>query len=50
MKKATYYFNYRDKIYYIKLTEKEINELNLPVHPEFINDKQFEKLRKYFKK
>jgi hypothetical protein len=50
MKKATYYFNYLDKIYYIKLTVDEFKELKLPAHPEFITDEQFEKLRKYFKK
>jgi uncharacterized Fe-S cluster-containing MiaB family protein len=48
--KETYYFNYTDKIYYIKLTEKEMKELNLPTYPEFINDEQFETLKKYLKR
>ena len=50
MKKATYYFAYKDKIYYIKLTVDEFKELKLPAHPEFITDEQFEKLKKYFSK
>ena len=49
-KKTTYYFNYTDKIYYIYLTVDEFKELNLPVYPEFINDEQFELIKKYFKK
>jgi hypothetical protein len=49
MKKTTYYFAYKDKIYYIKLTVDEFKKLKLPLHPEFINDEQFEKLKKYFK-
>lgn len=49
MIKSSYYFNYGDKIYYIKLTEREYKELNFPVYPELITDEQFEKLKKYFK-
>ena len=50
MKKTTYYFNYGDKLYYIYLTVDEFKELNLPTYPKFINDEQFETLKKYLKK
>jgi hypothetical protein len=50
MKKTSYYFNYKDKIYYIKLTMDEFKELNLPTHPKFITNEQFEQIKKYFKK
>lgn len=49
MKKTTYYFNYNDRIYFICITIDEFKELNLPLYPEFINDEQFQKLKKYFK-
>lgn len=50
MKKTTYYFNYKDKIYYIYLSVDEFKQLNLPVYPEFISDEQFEQIKKYLKK
>lgn len=50
MKKTTYYFNYKDKIYYIYLTVEEFKELDLPAYPEFITDEQFEQIKKYLKK
>jgi hypothetical protein len=49
MKKTEYFFNYKDKLYFIKLTKKQFKELNLPVYPDFINYEQFETLKKYLK-
>lgn len=49
MKRNKYFFQYGDRIYFIWLSLDEFKKLDLPTYPEFLNDEQFEKLKKYFK-